>query len=108
MLDLKEVLFYISDFLSDEDSLKLFITCKKYNEILKKNKKWYRLKKWNNNYNYWLYKEYKTIKFNFFTPYFKHEYDISIIPDTVTHLIFGYWFNQPLVDLPSRTNTSLF
>jgi hypothetical protein len=42
---IKDTLFHISDFLSDEDAFALFRTCKEYTELLSNNKKWYKIKK---------------------------------------------------------------
>ena len=98
---IKDTLFHISDFLSDKDALSMFRTCKEYTELLRKNKKWYKLKKWSDNHYDWLC-EFKITKYNFFTTNFNLEYDISIIPKTVEHLMFGYFFNQSIDNLPSN------
>ena len=97
-----DIIFYITDFLDDKSSFRLFNTNKYYHTIISKYPSRYTIKKYVEDYNpkLSLLIKYKIINY-------EHTENISI-PRTVKNMIFGNLFNKEVTNLPVSLNCITF
>ena len=94
VLNNHDLVFYLSDFLDDTSSFKLFNTDKHYTYMIQKYPHRYTVKKIvssNNNINY----GYKIENFRQ-----DENQPVNKLPPSLKHLVFGKSFNQPVDNLP--------
>jgi len=100
-----DIIFYITDFLDDKSSFRLFNTNKYYHTIISKYPSRYTIKKYVEDYNpnLSLVIKYKIINY-------EHTENICInyIPNTVKNMIFGNLFNKKVTNLPVSLNCITF
>jgi len=104
ILEITDILFYISAYLRDKDAFNLFTTNKYFYSLLQKYPHRYTIKK--------LVKDtdYAIVTKNYTISRYNHTINlpISYLPPKLTHLKLGDRFNFPVRDLPSTITHLIF